>query len=410
MKKKKAITILIIILFLQGVFTNIHHLLMPSYVKILNLPDYMFGFFFAFMNLGLMVAAPFWGNLADHGKKKISVVLGYVIYGSFQYLFGLSQFFGPWSLSVIRFLSGFGIAASFTILISEIMVISEDKKKARNIAFGAAALAIGGAIGQFLGGLLYRNSFLINYLKTDKMANVLLIQGMLAIILAFLVLIFYQPEEVLKEKETKRVNMIESLKRLKTVDKRLIIFLISLIFFTMAQTNIDKYLDVYFINDLGYLENVSGQFKMIVGFVSVLTSVLIAPLFMKFKNRISLIAVFQIISGLLIFIVFKGTKFSFITYLYTFYMLYIIIKTINEPLDREYVSTFANKENIGVITGIRQSFYSLGTIIGPILGAFLYDYDNLLVFYVAIIFFIISFLLIIISNLFMKKEIITSIE
>lgn len=404
MKKRFPLIILIIVLFLQGIFTNIHHPLMPNYVKHLNLPDYMFGFFFAFMNLGLMVAAPIWGRLADNGKKRISVILGYSIYGLFQYLFGLSNVFGPWSLSLFRFLSGFGIAAAYTVLISEIIIISDTNKKAKNIAFGAAAIAIGGAIGQFLGGQLYKNSFFISFLKTDQMSNVLLIQGLSSIILAILVLLLFKPKELVKENKTKNRNIFKDLKEIKNLDKKLIIFLLSIIFFTMAQTNVDKYLDVYFINDLGYREDTLGQFKMIVGFVSVLTSILIVPLFMKFKKKVHLMALFQVISAVLILIIFKGTLFNFLTYLYTFYMFYIIVKTINEPLDREYVSTFAEEENMASITGIRQSFYSLGTIIGPILGAFLYDYNKLLIFYVSVIFFIISFILIVINVLFFKKE------
>ena len=266
MKNKRSFIILIILLFFQGIFTNIHHPLMPSYVSKLNLPDYMFGFFFAFMNLGVMIGSPIWGNLADSGKKKISVVSGFFIYGVFQFLFGQGNIFGPWTLSLIRFLSGFGMAASFTIIMSEIIILSENKNKARNIALAAAVLAIGGAFGQFFGGQLYTSSFFINIFKTDQVANVLLIQGILSFILGFYVIFFFKPKEVLKDKTAKRVSFLEGFKRIKELSPKLILFLLAIVFITMAQTNVDKYLDVYFINDLGYKENILGQFKMIVGF------------------------------------------------------------------------------------------------------------------------------------------------
>lgn len=404
MKNKRSFIILIILLFFQGIFTNVHHPLMPSYVSKLNLPDYMFGFFFAFMNLGVMIGSPIWGNLADSGKKKISVVSGFFIYGIFQFLFGQGNIFGPWTLSLIRFLSGFGMAASFTIIMSEIIILSENKNKARNIALATAALAIGGAFGQFFGGQMYTNPFFINIFKTDQVANVLLVQGILSFILGFYVILFFKPKEVLKDKTAKRVSFFEGFKRIKELSPKLIIFLFAIVFITMAQTNVDKYLDVYFINDLGYKENILGQFKMIVGFVSVLTSIFIVPLFMKIRNRLFLISLFQVISATLIFIIFTGTAFSFLTYLYSFYLIYIMVKTTNEPLDREYVSSFAENENMGVVTGIRQSFFSLGTIIGPILGAFLYDYNSKLVFYVSIIFFLFSIVLIWLSSLVGKEE------
>lgn len=403
MKSKLLLITIIIVLFLQGVFTNIIHPLTPSYVEQIDAPDYMFGFFFAAMNLGIMLSAPVWGVFADSGKKRMSVVFGFIIYGVFQYLFGFGNIFGPWTLVIFRVFSGIGVGSAFTIFISEIIVISKENKKARNIAFGVASLAIGSAIGQFLGGVLYTNLFFIKLLKTDNIRNIFLIQGILSALLAFILFLVFKPEEVKREKTNNRVNPFKAFKEIKTLDLSLIIFLLSLVFYTMGQVNVDKYLDVYFINDLGYKENVLGTFKMIVGFVGVFTSILIVPLFMKFKKKVRLIAIFQVLSAALVLIIFKGTSFKFITYLYTFYLAYIIVKTINEPLDREYVSAFTTNENMGKLTGIRQSFYSLGTVIGPVLGAFLYDYNRLLVFYVSAIFFIVAFILIVVSN-FVKNE------
>ncbi len=404
MNQNKKLIILYILFFFQGIFANIHHPLMPSYVANLGLPDYMFGFFFAFMNLGMMIGAPIWGSLADSGKKRLSVVLGFLIYGLFQMLFGLGTVFGPWTLSLIRFISGFGIAASFTVITSEIIIVSDKKIRARSIALGAAALAIGGALGQFLGGQLYTNSFFIRLFKTDNIRYVLLIQCILVILLSIYTFIFYKPKEVVQDNKQKRTNFLEGFKEIKNISADLLVFLIALTFITIAATNIDKYLDVYFINELGYKENVLGQFKMIVGFVSVLTSVLVVPIFMKIKKRILVISIFQIASSVLIFIIFRGTFFNFIIYLYTFYMLYIILKTTNEPLERDYISSFTNEENMSTIMGVRHSFYSLGTIIGPIAGAFVYDYSPKLVFYSSSIIFILAVGLLVISKMLCEKR------
>lgn len=404
MNKRKCLVVILILLFLQGIFANIHHPIMPSYVSKLNLPNYMFGFFFAFMNIGMLIGAPFWGSLGDSGKKRISVITGFTMYGVFQLLFGLGNFFGPWTLSLIRFFSGFGIAASFSIIISEIILLSDKENRAQNIAFGAAALAIGGAIGQFLGGFVYTNEFLNNTFNTDSVFVILFIQFVSSMILALYTFLLYRPVEVERDENVKRAKFYDGFKEIKNISVDLLLFLIALTFITIGAVNIDKYLDVYFINDLGYKENILGNFKMVVGFVSVFTSLLIVPLFMKFKKRLLLLSVFQIISSMLILIIF-GTSFtSFIALMYTFYMVYIVIKTTNEPLEKEYISNYGTEENMSTLTGIRHSFYSLGTIIGPILGAFIYDYNSVLVFYVSIIFFLISIVLIGVSAVLKKKN------
>lgn len=55
--------------------------------------------------------------------------------------------------------------------------------------------------------------------------------------------------------------------------------------------NVEKYLDVYF-NDLGFLVNEFGNFKMIVGLVLLLLGIILVLLFMKIKYRLKLISVF----------------------------------------------------------------------------------------------------------------------
>lgn len=138
---------------------------MPSYVAHIGLPNYMFGFFFAFMSLGTMLGGPFWGNLGDKGKKRMVVIAGLLIYAVNQALFGMGHVFDEWSLSLFRFLSGFGIAATFTVLGGEIIIVSKPESRARSIAYGAASVALGGAIGQFLGGFIHTNDFLYKSLE-----------------------------------------------------------------------------------------------------------------------------------------------------------------------------------------------------------------------------------------------------
>lgn len=403
MTNKKKLIILLILFFSQGIFSNIHHPLMPAYVSDLNLPDYMFGFFFAFMNLGMLVGAPIWGSLADGGKKKFSVVIGFLIYGIFQFLFSLGNIFGPWTLSLIRFFSGFGISASFTVIASEIILVTDKEKRARSIAYGAMFLAIGGGLGQFLGGFLYTNSFFIKYFRTNEIFYVLLIQGVLSIILSIYTLLLYKPVEI-EKLEVKRKSFLSGFKEIKNISAHLLLFLLALTFITIAATNVDKYLDVYFINELGYGENTLGQFKMIVGFVGVIGSVLIVPLFMRLKKRLLTISIFQVLNSLIIFIIFSGTKYSFITYLYSFYLLYIIIKSVNEPLEREYISNYTTEDNIATIMGVRHSFYSLGTIVGPIFGAFIYDANPRTVFYSSSLIFVMAIILILLSYLLRKRK------
>ncbi len=384
-----------------------HHPLMPSYVKHIGVPNYMFGFFFAFMNLGTMIGGPFWGNLGDAGKKKMVVILGFIIYGVNQALFGMGHIFDQWILSIFRLVSGFGIAAAITVISGEIIVVSDQGKRARNIAYGAAALALGGSFGQFFGGFIHTNSFFIQLFRTDLFFNALLFQCLLNIALAIFVFFFFKPEPVKNSSNKKRAQFWEGFKEIKNIGPELLFFLLSLTFITVAATNVDKYLDIYFV-ELGYEADQLGNFKMIVGLVSLFAAILLVPLFMKIKKKLSLIAIFQILSSILIFIVFRSKETQFIIYIYSIFMIYIGIKAIYAPLEQEHVASFSNENNIATTMGIRQSFYSIGTIVGPIFGAFVYDYNPLTLFDTSIIFFLLSVVLLLVSGLFRKKSYISN--
>ena len=67
---RKSIYIIIFFFFIQGIIHNIGHPVTPAFVRGLEIPDYMFGVFFAAMSLGLMIGSPLWGILADRGRRK----------------------------------------------------------------------------------------------------------------------------------------------------------------------------------------------------------------------------------------------------------------------------------------------------------------------------------------------------
>jgi len=402
---KKFMIFYLIIFFIQGIVTNSHHPLMPYYVNDIGLPNYMFGFFFSFMNLGMMFGGPFWGNLADQNKKKVSLIIGILIYATMQLLFGMGHVFDQWSLSVFRFISGFGMSAAFTILVGDMIVASDRDKRAKNIAFGVAAIGLGGAIGQFLGGFIHTNTFFIQYFRTDIFFNAFLAQAIGVSVFALVIAIWFKPNKVEVDPNKKRTQFWEGFKEVRNIKPELLYFLIALTFITIAATNVEKYLDVYF-NDLGLLANELGNFKMVAGIVSLLAGIILVPLFMRIKHRLKLISIFQIISAILVLILFRVSESQFLIYLYTMYMVYIAIKAIFAPLEQDHISKFSDNHNVATTLGIRQSFFSIGTIIGPIFGAFIYDHDPQLLFDSSVVFFMLSLILIYISNHHRKKDII----
>lgn len=372
--------------FLQGVITNIGHPVTPHYITTLNISDYMFGIFLATMSLGMMIGAPFWGNLGDRKNKKYIIITGLLLYALGQFMFGF--FNNAYILIVVRLISGFGIAASMTLITSELILNSKPKSRAVNIAYLSAAVTLGGALGYYLGGFINSNQLLITLFKTNIYANVFYLQGVLTLLFAVLILLFFKPLKIIQINDNKKSYFWEGFKQIKYLSKDLLIFLIALALINIAASNVDKFIDPYF-KLLNLLPSDIGNYKLIVGIISVISSIIIVPIINRqSNNKLKLMAVLQLLSAMLVFITFKME--NFLIAAYTLLLAYTALKAIFLPIEQSYISTYATEQNMGQITGVRQAFLSIGTIIGQLFGAFLFDKNALWLFNSSVIIFILS--------------------
>lgn len=248
--------------------------------------------------------------------------------------------------------------------------------KVWNFAVLAALSTLGASLGYKIGGMLGDSQTFKNIINTPSYENIFILQSILLLLLGSLILIFVKDYE--KNTVTfKKSSPFAALGKIKSLDSKLILFLISLTLITMGSTNLSKYIDVYF-NDLNLSTTSLGNFVFVTGVVSVLTSIFIVPIVSKLKKQLTFIMVIQVLSSFIVFFVFRAE--NFILTIYTVFNVYIIFKAIYLPLEQNYISNHADRDSIGTITGIRQSFVSIGNVIGPLLGGVLYSIKPLLLF------------------------------
>src|SRR5690554_3998926 len=184
---KKTLILTILYFLIQGIVHNIGHPVTPAFVRSLNIPDFMFGVFFASMSFGLMIGGPIWGLLGDRGKKKNYIVMGLLLYSVGQLFFGYVG--NQYVMIFFRFMSGIGAVAASTLLISHLIEISDIRQRAKNLAYAAAALTLGGSMGYYLGGFLGTNEFMVDLLNLTSYSKIFLIQAILNTLYA--VFIYY---------------------------------------------------------------------------------------------------------------------------------------------------------------------------------------------------------------------------
>ncbi len=397
MRKQRTVLLIFILVFFQAISSNVGHPITPKFVTSLGIEDYMFGVFFAIMSVGLMFGGLLWGSLGEIKNKKNLIFFGLMIYGVGQ--FGFGYFHQQYVMIVFRLISGLGASAAVTLFTAQIVESSDKHTRTKHLGFAAAAMTLGTSVGYYLGGLLGSNEFLMNILGTDDIRKIFLIQSLMNFALAFTVLLTFNFEQ--KEVSKQRQSMFTSLKYMSSLKGTLVIFLISLTLFSMGRINIEKYLDVYF-NELGYSSSDIGTFVMVTGLVSLAASFLIVPLFTKTKKILPIIAVMHLLGAVVIFFVFRSNH--FMTVIYSLYMIFIVIRTVYQPLEQNYISSQVTDGKYSMAMGVRQAFYSLGSVLGPLAGGFLYQIRPTVLFDTSAGSFVMSAILLITIQLLIKTQ------
>lgn len=371
----KVVRWIILYIFIQGIIHNIGHPVTPAFVRSLGISDYMFGIFFAAMSLGLAIGGPLWGSISDQkGKKKPYIIIGLLAYSVGQFGFGYVG--SGLGMVIFRLIAGLGVISALTLYMSTLIEVSEPMKRGKYFAYLAASSTLGASIGYAFGGFLNNNPWMISVLQTDHFPIIFLIQSILNTVYVGLIWVsFKDPEAVLEN--VKQQGIRANLKALLKMDPKLLIFLISLTFITIGATNLSKYIDVYF-DDLGYTTQQLGNFVMATGIVSLFASVLIVPIFARLRKQLFVISLLQLLSAAIVFYVFRAQNFLLIVY--TVYMVYVILKAIYTPLEQNFIAKEAKAGTYGGAMGVRQSFVSIGMVLGPLIGGFIYEIKPIYLF------------------------------
>jgi len=198
-----------------------------------------------------------------------------------------------------------------------------------------------------------------------------------------------------------QASIFSQFKAMSHLSPGLLLFLFSLALATMSMTILSKYLDVYII-DLGYSTRVLGTFVMVTGLVGLATNFFLVPYLTRFKKDIFIMRYAQVVSAVLVFMVFRSNQ-IFVA-LYTLYMLYMVSRSIFQPLEQNHISLSADKTTYGRVMGVRQMFFAIGMVLGPLVAGFIYELNPLWVFDLSVVFFLLAFVLMTLSQKSFAKE------
>ncbi len=375
--------ILILNFIVMSMF-NFAHPVTPDMLIDKAAPSYLNGILYALMSLSMFLFSPYWGNKVDDKGAKRYLVLGPLIYGIMQLLFGFGQ--SSLAMGLGRFLAGVFAACFIVALMQYINLISPTEKRAKNFGLIMVTNGIGGVVGQLLSGMIGAAGGIYIYVP-------FVFQFILGIIISLFV--YYVIPEVKNESKNntsgKRNPGFKS-SVLLIKDNQL-----TAILFTMLMLAIANNL---YTSHIGYFVAEVYQFNPFA--VSIVNSY---ANFIIMLTNLFLINYIRNKFGIL-----KGIKYEFIIAILTFTTIfYLPIKisiiflgmfiasiAVYRPLVQDYVVSKDNSHG-GELMGIVNSVNSLGMIIGSVSSGFFFTINELLPFYVIVIILVLGLIIFILG-------------
>ncbi len=364
--QKSQLTIIFLTVFIYLVGFGIIIPIIPILSRDLGATPTEVGLLMSIYSLAQFIFSPFWGRLSDRVGRRPILLFCMFCEGLSYLLFAFSHTL-TW-VFIARGLSGF-FGASISTSSAAISDVTTEQDRSKSMALIGAAFGLGFIFGPALGGLLASNAHHISeapYFKTSFTA------GSVAVIcFANFIFAWFKFKETLTEKPTapvqKKSRLLNIFKNLKITTVGPLMFIFFLV--TMAMATTEATLILYMAEKFQWgITEVSWGF-VYVGLVLVFTQgFLVRKLLSSWGEKNVLFA------GLIIF-TFGLAGIGLSPSVWALALPITLLSIGNglcNPSILGSISILTSKHEQGEKLGLTQSLSSLGRILGPPLGGYVY--------------------------------------
>jgi MFS transporter, DHA1 family, multidrug resistance protein len=354
LETKKVLPILFAIMFLVMVGFGIIIPVMPFYAEEMGASPTELGLLMAVYSLMQLLFAPMWGRISDRFGRKPVMMIGIFGLALSFFLMGLST--ELWMLFAARVVGGILSSANMPTVMAYVADITSEEDRGKGMGIIGASVGLGFIFGPAIGGIFSEQSLHMPFY----------IAGVSALLTFFLVM-FVLKESLSPEQRNQHVREKQSL--LKAFNGHLSILFILQWFVSLSLSGLEATF-AYFAYEKANLGTVQlGYIFMIMGFAGALVQGgLVGRLTKKYGEG------FVIQLGIIISII--GFGLILLTDSFVTAAIYLTIFGVGNGFIRPSVSSLLTKQSTtghGSTTGLLSSFDSLGRIIGPPLGGWLFS-------------------------------------
>jgi len=353
LKKKSALPILFLVMFLVMVGFGIIIPVLPFYAENLGASALELGLLMAVYSLMQLLFAPMWGRISDRIGRKPVILTG--IFGLAVSFFLMALATKLWMLFAARIIGGLLSSANMPTVTAYVADITSDEDRGKGMGIIGAAVGLGFILGPAIGGIFSETSLSLPFF----------IAGISSFV-TFLLVLFVLKESLSPDELGKKEKEKVSLRKHLSGPIGILYFL--QLFVSLSLAGLEATF-AYFVAERAGLGAVElGYLFMIMGFAGALVQ---GGLVGTLTKRLGELFVIQI--GIII----SAIGFGLILLIDSFLTsaIFLTIFGIGNGFIRPSVSALLTKtSNVGhgSTTGLLSSFDSLGRIIGPPLGGWLF--------------------------------------
>ncbi|MBW8351861.1 MFS transporter [Bacillus sp. IITD106] len=366
-KQNKVLAIVLMNLFIAFLGIGLVIPVIPTIMNELHLSGSVVGYMMAAFAFTQLMVSPIAGRWVDRFGRKRMIVIGLIIFGISEFLFGIGNTVEV--LFISRMLGGVSAAFIMPAVTAFIADITTLQTRPKALGYMSAAISTGFIIGPGVGGFLAEINTRAPFFFAAALA---LFAAILSVI-------------TLREPERKSEN--ELVTGQKTGIKRIftplyfIAFMIILIS-SFGLAAFESLFSLFVDHKFGFTPKDIAI--MITGgaIVGAVFQVVFFDRFMKWMGEIRLIRYSLIVSTALVFLMtIVSSYFSILLVTITVFVGFDLMR----PAVTTYLSRVAQNEQ-GFVAGMNSMFTSVGNVLGPMIGGVLFDLNLNFPFYFATIF------------------------
>lgn len=371
MSKKVSITlgVLLVNLFIAFLGIGLVIPVLPRLMNELNISGQVVGYLTAAFALTQLIFSPFAGKAVDRFGRKIMIVIGLIIFGLSELLFGFGKTIDV--LFISRILGGLSAAFIMPAVTAFIADITTEDNRPKALGYMSAAISTGFIIGPGIGGFLAEIGTRVPFYSAGMLGLVAAVGSMI----------------LLREPERPIIPVTEDETEGKSSFRKL---LMPMFFIAFAVIFISSFGLAAFESFFSLYVDHKFSFSPSDIAIAITGGAILGAIFqvvffdpmMKALGEINLIRIMLLLSAVLVFaMTLVNSYWMIMAVTFTVFIGFDLIR----PAATTYLSRIAGNDQ-GFVGGMNSFFTSLANVFGPVIGGVLFDIDINYPYYFATVF------------------------